>query len=127
MAGKNPKFVINAFKKNCYDKFKKIMTFIAKHESIGLTSDGLEKLKKLNTALEVQWARMEAAWDKMMTPIEDESILEVLDKLMRATGQAVDEVLENSEQFIKEKSVRIPGAGTPPAGTTSGASWTTAV
>ena len=127
MVGKNPKFVVNTFKKNCYDKFKTIETFVTKRESIGLPSDEIEKLKKLNKALEEQWARMEVTWDEMMGGIEDEPVLTELNTLVSTTGKAVAEVLENSEKFLKEKSAQIAKAGMPPAGGTSDAGWSKAV
>ena len=97
----------------------------SEHENIGLTSDKLEEIEKLNMALEEQWGRMEVARDKTMGSIEDELILTELIKLVEATGKAVEDALETSEQFIKERSVQISGAASSPAGKCSASrtSW----
>ena len=105
-AAKNPKLVFNAFKINCDNKIKKIEAFITNHKDVGLNDEKTLALKKLNTGLEDQLARMELAWDNSLTGIAEDTELEELQKIVKDTQKAVDKTLDDSEKFIDEKSVQ---------------------
>ena len=115
MSAKNPKKVIHGFKMNCYGKIKRIETFIRSHESEDITAEELEKLKGLNKALSEQVHRMEIGWETDRRGIEEDDVLEELEKIVATTDNAVDEALVVSERFIKEKSVQISSKVASPA------------
>ena len=114
-AAKNLKLVFNAYKNNCNSKIKKIEDFIRANAE-GLDAEKILKLKKLNGALEEQFARMETGWDTTMKDITDAQDFEELQTVVTETQTAVDKTLEDSERFIDEKSVPNPGTGTPSVG-----------
>jgi hypothetical protein len=118
---KDPRKVFNAFKQQCSGKLKKVEVFVASHMSTSLTSDNLDRLRDLNTALKEQWSRMEVAWDNtMVSCIEDESDPdEELAQLVSDTGKAFDETLVKSWTFIRAKlsaTAASPAPQTPSTG-----------
>ena len=75
-----------------------------------------QQLKKLNTALEDQFARMELGWDNTMTGIADGTDLTDLEKIVKETKVTMDKTLDDSRRLIYEKSVQNSAMGTPSAG-----------
>ena len=66
---KDPREVFNAFKQQCNGKLKKVEAFVASHVSTSLTSDDVDRLRDLNTALKEQWwGRMEVAHKGLNSP-----------------------------------------------------------
>ncbi len=100
---------------NCLGKIKKIESFISDHESDGVTAEELERLRKQNNVLEEQFRRMEVGWETDRRGIEEDSILEELEKIVATTDNAVDATLVVSRRFIKEKSVQISAKVASPA------------
>ena len=107
-AAKNPKLVFNAYKNNCNSKIKKIEAFIAANTG-DLDAEKILVLKKLNSALEEQFARMELDWDASMKEITDAQDFEELQKVLKESESAVDKTLDDSRKFIDDKSVPNPG------------------
>ena len=114
-AARNPKFVFNAYKNNCSSKIKKIEAFIAANTG-ELNAEKILVLKKLNSALEDQFTRMELDWDASMKEITDDTTLEELQKVVKESEAAVDKTLDDSRKFIDDKSVPNPGSGTSSTG-----------
>ena len=119
MAAKNPKSVVHGYKMNCFGKIKKIESFINSHETRRLTTEGLAELKGLNKALNEQFGRMEIGWETDRRDIEDEGVLEDLEKVVATTDNAVHEALVASRQFIEGKSIQISETVASPAGATA--------
>ena len=110
-AARNPKFVFNAYKNNCSSKIKKIEAFIAANTG-DLDAEKILVLKKLNSALEEQFARMELDWDASMKEVTDAQDFEELQKVVKESETAVDKTLDDSRKFIDDKSVPNAGTGT---------------
>ena len=119
MSAKNPKSVIHGYKMHCYSKIRQIESLISGHENRQLTAEGLAELKGLNKALNEQFGRMEIGWETDRRNIEDESVLEELEKVMATTDNAVHEARVASRQFIEGKSVQISETVASPAGATA--------
>ena len=123
MAAKNPKRVFPSFKTNCLIKAQKIMDFIKDHSSGSISADNGLQLKKLRTALEDQFARMEENWDSTMLSVEDDIVFDEVEAIMTSTRAAVDKALTAAENFLKKSSDQNPNTGAPP----SGESWKSTV
>ena len=116
MAAKNPKRVFPSFKTNCLIKAQKIVDFIKVHSSGSISADGVLTLKKLRTALEDKFARMEENWDSSMLSIEDDIVFDEVEAMMTSTRGAVDEALTAAGNFLKKCSGQNPNTGAPPSG-----------
>ena len=119
MSAKNPKPVIHGYKMNCYSKIKQIESLISDHENRQLTAEGLADLKGRNKALSEQFGRMEIGWETIRWNIEDEGVLEDLEKVVATTDNAVHEALVASRQFIEGKSIQISETVASTAGATA--------
>ena len=119
MSAKSPKSVIHMYKMHCNSKIRKIESFISSHENRQLTAVGLAELKGLNKALNEQFGRMEIGWETIRWNIEDEGVLEELEKVVATTDNAVHEALVASRQFIEGKSIQISETVASPAGATA--------
>ena len=105
MSVKNPKLVINGFKTQCEKKAQKVDDFIqARKTADTLDKDDVLELKKMNTALENQFAHMELKWESSRDEIEDETVLGDFQRVVNSSEDYVDKMLKASKDFIIEKS-----------------------
>ena len=115
-AGKGKTRVVSSIAVIFAKVIKKIdRIYIAFPSSLLLESDQ-EVYKKLNSALEDQFTRMELDWDASMKEITDDTTLEELQKVVKESETAVDKTLDDSRKFIDDKSVPNPGTGTSSTG-----------
>ena len=85
---------------------------------MGLTFDELGELEELNTALEEQWSRMEAAWDDAMVNVERGSIFVELEEIVATAEEAISCRVRSSELFVGQDRARSPCTEGSPASRT---------
>ena len=104
----NPARSINKLKSLTEEKITAVDEFGAAHPN-ELNTEEAAKLKKLITALEEQWERMERKWEDLATDFAGEdSDYTALDQSVSDVEVLVKRVLTAAELHIKQKSTNQP-------------------
>ena len=108
MTTTNPARSINKLKSLAEKKITAIDEFLAAHPN-ELNTEEAAKLKKLITALEEQWQRMERKWEDLAVDFAgEESEYTALDQSVSEVEANQKRILIAAELHIKEKSTNQP-------------------
>jgi hypothetical protein len=100
----NPTKVISALKVLSEKKIEAVKKFLIDHPA-ELNTEQAARLKKLYSALEDQWDRMELKWETILTDFTGEdSEYATLEKSVSAVEVHVKRVLAAADLHVKEKA-----------------------
>ena len=108
MTTTNPARSISKLKSLAEKKSTAVDEFLAAHPN-ELNTENAARLKKLTTALEEQWVRMERKWEDLATDFAGEdSEYNALDQSVSEVEAHVKRILTAAELHIKQKSTNQP-------------------